>query len=93
MWTMREQAAFPWNFPSVWRGLRLKKHAPLSCATACASIVLPPPTAPYSNTECAAATLRDHKFMTLGHPPSMHLLAASTNKGIKIASALSGKLL
>ncbi len=57
MWTMSEHAAFPWYFPSVWRGLRLKKHAPLSCAMTCTSMVLPVPVAPYSSSDRTAATL------------------------------------
>lgn len=83
MWTMREQAAFPWNFPSVWRGLRLRKHAPLSCATACASSVLPLPLAPYSSTERAAGTLKGYYAQKL-HPSKKRIKNMYTSHGVRV---------
>lgn len=50
--------SLPGYLPSVRRGLMLKRCAPLSWATACASMVLPLPEAPYSSTAFGTGTLQ-----------------------------------
>ena len=57
--------SLPWYLPSVARGLRSKKHAPASCAIACASMVLPLCRHPYSSTERAAASLLQHNSSSI----------------------------